>query len=185
MKLYFFIFLFSSAVFFLSNSQSESHKSVTLTQESPGKITFIGNAGKDQLMSFEKWEYTNVQIENNDLTTLDLTAEIDVSSLQSDNNLLRKHLVNKSEWFDTKKFPKAVIHIYQVKNIEENQFEATANINLKGMEGEIPISFEVIEENPIQVKGETSLNRQDFKVDGKGPKDIVPITFEATLPTEN
>lgn len=185
MKLYFFIFLFSIITFLLPYPKTEIQEATISTQDSPGTITFIGNAGKDQVMSFEKWEYTSVNIDGNDLTTLDLIAEIDITSLKANNNLLRKHLVNKSEWFDTKQFPKATVHIHQVKNIEGNKFEATANIGLKGIEGEIPISFEVIEENPIKVQGEASLNRQDFKVDGKGPKDIVPITFEATLPEEN
>ncbi len=151
-------------------------------QEPPGEITFIGDAGSENVFVFRKWHFTKVKLKNDNFKKIKIELEINTSSLQTEWKDLEKSIRKKKDYFYVKKFPTASVSIDGATLQEDGSFTTDAQLTLKGVKKTVPLHFNVSKEKPYIVKGEGVINRRDFKFNGDGPKDEVPIKFEVVLP---
>lgn len=152
--------------------------------DAPGTITFIGEAGSPNEFTFTKWQFTQVSLPEDDFEKVNLEVEINTSSLQTNWKDLEKSIRKKKDYFYVKKFPKAYINVEGATLQADGTYTTNAKLTLKGISKELPLTFTVSKEKPYVVKGSGVIQRRQFNFYGDGPKDEVPVTFEATLPVE-
>lgn len=149
---------------------------------SPGLIQAIGNAGGDQVLTFQKWKFINTTIPENKVENIQVSLEINTSSITCDWKDLEKGLKKKKDYFYIKKFPKAIVEIDGAKATEDGNYQTDAEMTIRGITKKVPLTFTISDTIPYQVKGEGLIIRQDFGFTGGGPKDEVPIMFDVILP---
>lgn len=150
--------------------------------DSPGTIQAIGNAGSDNIFTFQKWKYTSFEMPDDNIENIKLGVEINTSSLTCDWKDLEKGIRNKKDYFYVKKFPTATIAIDGATPIGDGQYKTTAMLTLKKRTKPVELTFRISDTKPYQVKGTGMIIRQKFGFNGGGPKDEVPVLFEVELP---
>ena len=157
-----------------------SSPTVEFPAEAPGKITFIGNAGGDNLFTVNTWKF-------DELTNLDqpeqikVMATLDMTSITCDWKDLEKNLHKKKDYFYSKKFNTAQVVIDGAEAQDDGSYVAQAKLVLKGVSKELPISFTLTGDGPYELKATATVDRRKFKFTGNGPKDEVPVMIEATV----
>ncbi|MEM7106052.1 MAG: YceI family protein [Bacteroidota bacterium] len=133
--------------------------------------------------TFKNWNFSEFSMQGNDLTTLDATINVDMTSIEEKSPKLTDHL-KAWDYFDVAKFPTGNIRIKDVKSKGGNAYEATAIISIKDLEKETTVEFELTNSNPMRVQGTLAINRAYFKIgeDNKGVTADVPVTFDTALP---
>ncbi|MEM9934286.1 MAG: YceI family protein [Bacteroidota bacterium] len=155
---------------------------IVSSEDTPGTIQAIGNAGSDQVFTFTKWNFTKAQLPEENMENIQLEIEINTSSLSCDWKDLEKNIKKKKDYFYVKKFPTASIAIDGATKNEDGTYTTEAMLSLRNKEKPVTLTFSVSEEKPYQVKGEGIIQRRQFGFSGNGPKDEVPVSFEVTLP---
>ena len=150
--------------------------------DAPGIIQAIGNAGSDQVFTFQKWAFTTAEMPEDKVENINLAIEINTSSLTCEWKDLQKSIRKKQDYFYVKKFPKATVKIDGATPQEDGTYKTTAILTLKNFTKPVELTFTISDTKPYQVKGEGMLIRQDFGFTGGGPKDEVPVSFDVTLP---
>jgi len=154
----------------------------------PGELTFKAhNAVYKADGRFASWRFTKVDIPGGDLTKGVVTIEVDLASVSEASAKLAAHL-RTADFFDVAKFQTATIAISGAKPAGEKRYTATASVELHGVKGTCPITFEVVSEKPLKIKGEATLDRTAFKIgepydaaDKYAPSNDVAITLSAKL----
>ncbi len=170
----------ASAIFFLAfkpNPVAGMSK-----EKTPGVIQAIGNAGSDQVFTFEKWQFTKAKMKYEEVANLELEAEIDCSSLTGSWEDLVKSVKKKKDYFHVSKFPTASVVINGAEDQGDGTWLTNAEVTIKEITHEVPLTFTITDEKPFQVSGTGELKRREFDFTGGGPKNEVPVMFEATLP---
>lgn len=117
-------------------------------------------------------------------TMLEITAEVKTKSLDTNNKERDKKLRARS-FFHAKKNPKIKFKTTKARRIEENKYELTGDLSLRGVTKEITVVFEMIGLKKVaplkrRLGGQTtfSIKRSDFGMDHmlKGIGDEVTIT---------
>lgn len=152
------------------------------TGETPGTIQAIGNAGSDQVFTFQKWQFTKSEMPENNIENISLEIEINTSSLTCDWKDLEQNVKKKKDYFFIKKFPKATVKIEGAEPLGDGKYRTNADLTLKGKTNPVELIFTISEEAPYQVKGEGVILRRKFGFSGNGPADEVPIMFDVVLP---
>lgn len=153
---------------------------VSFPAEAPGEITFIGNAGGDNLFTVNNWKFD--RLENlSEPENIGVTAVLDMTSITCDWKDLEKNLHKKKDYFYSKKFSTATIHINGAEKQEDGSYLSTATLTLKGVSRELPLQFTLSGDGPYELSAEASVDRRKFKFTGNGPKDEVPVMVKATL----
>jgi len=155
---------------------------------SPGELKFTThNTVYNAEGSFTSWKLTKVDIPGGDLTKGTVAFEIDLASVNEKAAKLAAHL-RTADFFDVATFPKATVVIHDAKAAGEKKYEATADVDLHGMKGTCPVTFEVVSASPLTIKGAATLNRSTFKVgqpydaaDKYSPVSEVAIELNAKL----
>ena len=149
---------------------------------SPGVIECEGGG---HTIRFEKWKFTKVEIPNKDISQMKVALEINMKSLRTttDYTALERGIKKKKDWFNVKQYPTAQVLIEGAKKIEGNRYRAQAQLTLKGVTKKLPLEFSISEEMPYRVKGSFEMRRAKYGITGGGPSPVVPVRFEATLPT--
>lgn len=156
-----------------------------LTEEPPGEIQVIGNAGGERVFTMKKWKINSLQWEPGDYESISIEILIDCKSLTHDWKDLEKNIKKKKDYFYVKKFPTALVKINGATKMEENKYSAEMELTLKGVTRSVPLTFSVDDVENFKISGEGELNRRKFKFNGGGPENEVPLRFNMTLPTEN
>jgi polyisoprenoid-binding protein YceI len=131
---------------------------------SPGELTFsTHNSVYNAEGSFGSWRFTKVDIPNGDLTKGTVVIEVDLESVNEKAAKLAAHL-RTADFFDVATFPKATIVISGAVSTAEKHYKATAEVDLHGVKGSCPVTFEVVSEAPLTIKGTATLDRTTFKV---------------------
>ena len=152
-------------------------------EEVPGTITAIGNAGSDNVFTFEKWKWTEFSIEEDKVENIHLKALIDCRSLTCDWKDLEKSIRKKPDYFNVSDFPTATVEVQGAEPAEEAGLWTTeALVTIKEITKPIALSFKVSDQKPYQVIGDGVIKRKKFDFNGGGPKNEVPVHFEAHLP---
>ncbi len=147
--------------------------------DTPGTIEFIGEAGSPNLMTFARWQFTHAALPEGNVEAIEVDLEINTSSLQSSWKDLQKSLKKKKDYFYVKKFPKAIISIKGAEKQEDGSYLTQAQLTLKGITQEVPLSFTI---DGNHVIGSGVIMRREFNFTGDGPKDEVPVSFDVYLP---
>lgn len=150
--------------------------------ETPGTLTAIGNAGSDNVFTFERWHFSSIEMPDNDPAQIKAVIDIDISSVVCDWKDLEASVKSKKDYFFVRKFPSASVSIDGATLQEDGRYQTEALLTLKGVEKAVTLNFSITEEAPYTVVGEGVLMRREFKFKGDGPKEEVPIAFEAVLP---
>jgi len=152
--------------------------------ETPGTLQFIGNAGGDNLFTFQKWQFTNVELPDDNFEKIKATVEINASSFTCDWKDLEVSVKKKKDYFFVKKFPSVNVVIDGAQKQKDGSYTTDASLTLKGVTKVVPLTFTVSETAPYQVKGAGVIMRNDFKFNGDGPSEEVPVKFDFTLPAK-
>lgn len=145
----------------------------------PGTIEFIADAGSPQVFTFEDWSFKKVEYTEGKVEDIQVELAIRTSSLSTGWKELEKNVRKKKEYFFVKKFPEATVTINGAEPAGENQFKTQAVFTIKGISRPVELTFTL---EGRHVKGSGSLNRRIFDFTDEGPKDEIPLTFEADLP---
>ncbi|MEM1407777.1 MAG: YceI family protein [Bacteroidota bacterium] len=151
----------------------------------PGVLQAIGNAGSEQVFTFEKWKIEKLEWTPGDYENIKLEVLIDCKSLSNDWKDLEKNIRKKKDYFYVKKFPTAKIVVNGAKKVSALEYTADMELTLKGITKSVPVTFQVNADDNLRIKGSGEINRRKFKFNGGGPKNEVPLRFEITLPSEN
>jgi polyisoprenoid-binding protein YceI len=152
---------------------------ITEYGETPGYIRAIGEAGSPNVFTFNKWSITKAEMPEDKVENIKVEIEINTSSLSTDWKDLENNVKKKKDYFYIKKFPKATVSIDGAEQIEEGRYQTEAQLTLKGITKSVLLTF-TMEGNTV--RGEGVIQRRAFKFTGDGPKDEVPVSFEAVLP---
>ncbi|MEM7108378.1 MAG: YceI family protein [Bacteroidota bacterium] len=156
-----------------------------LEEAPPGVLQAIGNAGSEQVFTFEKWKIEKLDWTPGDYEHIKLEVLIDCKSLSNDWKDLEKNIRKKKDYFYVKKFPTAKVVVEGAQKVSELEYTANMELTLKGVTKTVPVKFVVDAEDNLRISGSGEINRRKFKFSGGGPKNEVPLRFELTLPSEN
>ncbi|MEL6635995.1 MAG: YceI family protein [Bacteroidota bacterium] len=148
----------------------------------PGVISVIGTAGGSNVFTFEKWRFTKAEMPDGKVENLDLAIEISTASLTTDWKDLEKGVKSKKDYFYVSKFPIARVAIQGAQPKGDGTYTCDALLTLKGVSKTVPLTFEISDSKPYQVKGDGMIFRSKFKFTGNGPEEEVPLNFDLTLP---
>ena len=136
---------------------------------------------------FEKWHFTKIDIPDGNLEKGTAEFEVDLASVWEKADALAEHL-RQADFFNVAKFATATVKIHSAKKNADGNYDATATVDFHGHTGDVPVSFEVVSESPLKIKGSATLQRTAFGLGGeydpsneRSITDDVAITLEATL----
>jgi polyisoprenoid-binding protein YceI len=169
----------------VSSAETESESQLR------GSIEFVGRnlLGKAKGV-FHSWRLVDVKIDRADLSRSFVVVEVDIASIDTGIGMRDKDLRGE-DFFDVEKFPTATIRVHSVEREGEDgapRYTASFDVRIRDIEKTLRGSFEIEEENPLEIEGSLTITRVDFGV-GKphsrwNPMSIredVPIEFEVTL----
>jgi polyisoprenoid-binding protein YceI len=156
--------------------------------EERGRIGFVA---KNMLATangvFHRWTVVESDINLDSLENGSVSIEIDVASLDTDNER-RDHHLRTEDFFEVEAWPVARVRIHSATRGEGERWNAQFDIEIRGVRKTLPGSFEILNRKPFQVRGTLTIDRLDFGIGTPktwNPMSItqeIPITFEATLP---
>lgn len=111
------------------------------------------------------------------------TIEIDATQIKTGADKRDAHL-GTPDFLDSKKFPKIIVDVDNVKKKADKTFTADATVKFRDVSKKYPLTFDVTETtaDSIKIKSEINFSRLDFKVgkDSKNPKEA-PAAPELVL----
>lgn len=155
----------------------------------PGYIKFVGeNTIATANGEFKKWKIASAKVDPADPTASFIEIEIDVASLDTDNQKRDDHLRNP-DFFEVEKWPTAKVRVHSVTKGEGTEYAAKFDVTIRDKEKTLDGTFAVVVQDPPTVEGKIVLDRMDFGVgqpySALNPMSIgqeIPITFRAVLP---
>jgi polyisoprenoid-binding protein YceI len=134
--------------------------------DAPGTLEFRShNKIYNAQGTFKRWRFTTIDIPDGDPERGTVEMEVDLASVWEKAAELVAHLLS-SMFFDVRKYAKATVKVDRVKNTGDKTYNGLATLNLRGLTGEVPIVFEVVGEDPLEVEGKATVSRLAF---GVGP----------------
>ena len=138
--------------------------------------------------SFATWNFSNVSMDGNDVTSLNADLVIDLASISEKSEKLANHL-RAWDYFDVEKYTTATANISNVRASDDG-YVADLTLKMRDAEELIESAFEVVSTNPLRVKGSADVDRRVFKIgsdetgkytgfDGAG--DIITVTFDTEV----
>ena len=176
-KLFFILSIIALGAFLSSFVCYESN------ENTPGTITFIGDAGSPNVFTCNKWQFTRIEMPEDKVENLHVELEINTSAISTSWKKLENSIKKKKDYFYIKKFPKATVIISGATANADGTYTAPAQLSLKGITQTVPLTFTISNEKPYVVKGSGIVQRRAFNFYDDGPKDEVPVNFEVTLET--
>jgi polyisoprenoid-binding protein YceI len=165
------------ALLFIANIESPY---VSFPEETPGKLTFIGNAGSDQVFTVERWKFSKVENADQPENIL-VEAEFDITSINCGWGDLLKGVKYKKDYFYVNKFKTASVKIEGATANDDGSYTTEAVLTLKGKTKNVPMTFTISDEAPYHIEAEGVVVRKKFGFNGKGPKNEVPVKVSADL----
>jgi len=127
--------------------------------------------------SFRNFE-AEIETQNEDFSTAQITASVDVASITTNNDQRDAHLRN-SDFFETDTYPTLTFSSTRVKNLDDENFEITGDLTMKGVTREIVLNVEYSGVTKDPWGGE----RAGFAVTGKIKRADFGLNFNAVLET--
>jgi polyisoprenoid-binding protein YceI len=123
-----------------------------------------------------------LKFDANDLSSSSLSATVDASTLDTDNNLRNKHLKEKSEFFDVVKYPTLKMKTTRIEKdgVGGNNFIGYFDLTIKSTTRSVKMPFTFKQEgDKATFQGSAVINRRDWSVGGGtwGMSDNVTFTI--------
>lgn len=173
---------FATAIFFLAFAPNPTPG--MSMKDTPGTIQAIGNAGSNYFFTFEKWQFTKVEMQEGMVEKIKLEAEIDCRSISGPRKDLVKSVKKKKDYFNVSDFPTAKVIVNGAEDQGDGSWITNAEVTIKEFTKTVPLTFTISDEKPYHVEGTGEIQRQEFGFTGSGPKDEVPVSFDAILPLD-
>jgi len=156
----------------------------------PGYIKFVGeNVVATANGEFKKWRIADAKVDAADPAASFVEIEIDVASLDTDNQKRDDHLRNP-DFFEVTRWPTARVRVHDVKKRDGDGYDAKFDVTIRDVEKSVDGTFAIVSKEPPTVEGKLILDRMDFGVgqphnpiNPMSIKQEIPITFRAVLPT--
>lgn len=135
--------------------------------------------------NFEKFEIVEANIDLTKLEEVKAVIAVELGSVLTGDEKRDGH-VKSPDFFDIEKFAKATITVKGLKAVENtpDTFDATATLDLHGVQKDIPVQFKVVEKqaDALIIEGEVKgLARGDWQVGGAPEKVNVGPQFDAQV----
>ena len=154
------------------------------TADTPGVLQFVGEAGQATTFTVEQWSFGKVEMKDDKAENIYAEIEMNTASINASWTDLVDNIKKKKDYFYVKNFPTAKVIINGATKLADGNYETEAKLTLRGIEKPVKLMFSLSAEKPYKVKGTGTITRQDFGFTGGGPKNEVPVNFEATLPLQ-
>ncbi|MCJ7841021.1 YceI family protein [Lederbergia sp. NSJ-179] len=120
-----------------------------------------------------------VEADANDLTTAKISFEIDVSSIDTNNDDRDKHL-RSADFFDVENYPKLTFLSTKVEKKRGNQYALTGDVSLHGVTKPetFNVTFEGLAKDPM-----SGAEKAGFSVEGSLKRSEYGLTWNAPLET--
>ncbi|MFT5696909.1 MAG: polyisoprenoid-binding protein YceI [Myxococcota bacterium] len=157
---------------------------------SSGHINFVAkNFIATANGTFHDWKVVELNLPEGDFAKASVVVEVDVASLDTDNERRDDHLRNP-DFFEVERWPTAMARVRGVEQRSGQQFGAEFELTIRDVTKTVPGNFELKCTPPLRVTGALAIDRMDFGI-GE-PKtwnpmsitDVVPVTFEMELSEE-
>lgn len=152
--------------------------------ESPGQLSFIGDAGSPNIFTVENWRFTQIALPDGDPTRIEAEIDIDISSIRCDWQELQESIKTKKDYFHLRRYPSARVVIKGARALADGSYQTDAMLTLKKNTAPVRLAFTISKTPPYRVVGSGLIQRSAFGFNGDGPKEEVPISFDAVLPVK-
>lgn len=138
---------------------------------------------KHMMVSKAKGEFKNFDIQVTgdieNLESLQVTAEIDAASIDTNNTDRDNHL-RSADFFDVEHHPKITIKSQSVKKVSDTEYELTAQVTIRGVTKTetFRVHYNGLAKHPM-----TGKMVAGFEVSGKINRDDYGLTWNAPLET--
>jgi polyisoprenoid-binding protein YceI len=113
--------------------------------------------------SFKSWD-AQIAFDPNALSASKVSVNINLASAVT-GHPTRDEALPSSEWFDTKKFPRATFVTKRFKSLGDNRYEAVADLAIHGVTKEVTLPFTLtITGDRASLKGALTIQRNAFNV---------------------
>lgn len=158
------------------------HQNVKL--KTGGTISFTtANDRYEAEGHFNEWYFTELNIEKDDLESLQAKLNIDLSSISEKSQGLTSHL-KAPDFFNIAKFTTATVEISKVKKVSSNKYQAEMKLDMKGLNQTLISNFELTSKNPLTIKGSAQVDRILFGLGGQslGVPRMVAVEYNTQIP---
>jgi len=135
----------------------------------PGSIEFVGeNLFATARGTFHEWKVASARIDRADPAAGFVVVEVDVASLDTDNQRRDDHL-RSSDFFEVERWPTATVRVHDARPAGRSEaghprYEARFDVRIRDVSKTLSGHFDVLGENPAHVVGEVRIDRTDFGV---------------------
>ena len=128
------------------------------------RIVFEGHAGGQLLMGEFKHFQAEIRFDPEEPEDAEIAANIEINSLTTGRSDLDTALLSP-QWFDTRNYPMATFRGISLKEVDEGNYELTADITIKGHTKRLllPVQLEITD-GDATARTEAYLDRLDFKL---------------------
>jgi polyisoprenoid-binding protein YceI len=152
---------------------------------SDSQLTFTATQNNSPVSGEFKSFGGEIKVDPEDLSSAKIVIDVNIDSLSTSYTELKKILLS-ADWFDSKKFPKALYQSTQLKKTGKETYEAIGTLMMRDKQAPVVLNFTVQSpsSNKKLVIGKTHIRRSVFNV-GQGEwastseiKDEVNIQFK-------
>lgn len=148
----------------------------------PGEITFIGTAGGPNVFTVKNWEYIKAEVPDGNMENIEVEIELDMTSIDTPWKDMLKSVKKKAAYFYVKKYPTASIKVSGAELVEGKTYKTNAMVQLKNIEKPVELTFTAKKKGKAYViEGSGMIMRRDFKFNGDGPEEEVPVKFAISV----
>lgn len=149
--------------------------------EPPGEIRFVGKNKIARANSeFHRWRIARADFNPEQLQGGEIVIEVDVASLDTGIEKRDDHL-RQEEFFWVEQHPVATVRVYDAQPAGPDLYKAKMDLIIRGVTKTKEVEFEVTERDPLTVRGELTLDREEFGV-GKPHNKLNPLSVEPEVP---
>ncbi len=123
----------------------------------------------------------NVTLDPAQLASASIYATVEAATVDTDNSLRNRHLREKEEFFDSKKYPQLRLKSTKIEKVGDG-YLGTFDLTIKQTTRSVQIPFTFVPNgNLAQLKGSVTINRRDWKVGGGTLGMADEVTISLTL----
>lgn len=155
-----------------------------LIDKTKSSLTFVATQNNAPVKGHFKTFTADIQFDETNLKDSRIKVLVDINSISTSYPELTSTLLS-SEWFNPKRFPKAIFTATNITETGKHQYTADGSLTIKDKSSPISLMFSanLPEPDAAEVTGKTTVKRSIFNV-GEGEwqsteevKDDVEVTF--------
>lgn len=148
-------------------------------------LFFAANQRYSAEGKFEKWSFTKVDMEGDNVESLTASLEVDLTSVNEKSPKLTAHL-KAPDFLFVDKFKTATIDLRNVKKTGADTYSVDMTLKMKDLIQEMQGSFQVTSKKPLHVKGEAKVDRILFGLGAPqmGVPNMIKVTFDTDVPVQ-